>query len=220
MVDDSDAGEPCTEAAWVTRAKAGDPEAFAAIVRAYRPRLAAWCFERARDPSDAEDLVQETFLRAYRALPRTTADLHLNAWLHRIAANACIDLFRRRRSGYWVPFEVGLHDLPLRARDDTPDAVLLDAEAWRAFDRICAMLRPRHRLVLVLRARDGLSLAEIGASLDLTRPAVKSLLFRARAEFRAVAGPDRQWSPYDEHVPRQLAIGQPALPDQPTKRHE
>jgi RNA polymerase sigma-70 factor (ECF subfamily) len=191
MADTYGAGEPWREAAWVARAKAGDPEAFAAIVRAYRRRLYAWCFERARNPSDAEDLVQETFLRAYRALPRTTADLHLNAWLYRIATNACTDLFRRRRSGYWVSFEVGLHDRPLRARDDTPEAALLDAEIWRAFDRVCAALRPRHRLVLVLRARDGLSLAEIGARLDLTRPAVKSLLFRAREEFRAVAGGER-----------------------------
>jgi RNA polymerase sigma-70 factor, ECF subfamily len=174
------------DAAWVSRAKRGDQDAFADIFRHYRPRIHAYCYHLLGNFADAEDLTQETFLWAYRALDQTADKLALGAWLYRIAANACTDLLRRRQTARWLPWE-DHHDLPVPHRDDNPETALLDAEAQRAFGAICQAMSPRNRQALVLRARDGYSVEQIGARLGLTTPAVKSLLFRARGEFRGLA---------------------------------
>jgi RNA polymerase sigma-70 factor (ECF subfamily) len=174
------------DASWVTRAKAGDQDAFADIFRHYRPRIHAYCYHLLGNFADAEDLTQETFLRAYRALDLTADQLALGSWLYRIAGNACTDLLRRRQIARWLPWEER-HDVPVLHRDDNPETALLDAEAQRAFGIICQAMSPRNRQALVLRAQDDYSVEQIGARLGLTTPAVKSLLFRARGEFRGLA---------------------------------
>ena len=179
---------PGWEACWVVRMKAGDSAAFAAVVEAYRPRLYAYCRARLGNADDAEDLTQETFLRAYRALPRVDDDLPLSPWLYRIATNACNDTFRRRRTAWHKPWDDSACNEVAARREDNPESALLNAEARRSFARTCDTLRPHHRRVLLLRGSAGLSLAEIGARLDLTPQAVKSLLFRARREYRERQG--------------------------------
>jgi RNA polymerase sigma-70 factor (ECF subfamily) len=173
------------DASLVTRAKTGDPDAFADIFRHYRPRIHAYCYHILGNVADAEDLTQETFLRAYRALDQTADRLALSAWLYRIAGNACTDLLRRRQTARWLPWEEH-YDQPVSHRDDLPEAALLDAEAQRLFGTICQAMSPRNRQALVLRAHYGYSIEQIGARLGLTIPAVKSLLFRARGEFRGL----------------------------------
>ena len=175
------------DAVWIERARAGDAEAFGGIFRRYGPRIRAHCYGIIGNAADADDLTQETFLRAYRALGNTTATLSLRAWLDRIATNACTDLLRRRRTAHRLPWEEGFHERPTAGREENPETALLDAEALRTFGAVCGALRPQHRHVLLLRARDGYSLEQIGAQLGLTMPAVKSLLFRARGEYREVA---------------------------------
>ena len=172
------------ETRWIVRAKAGDPTAFAAIVEAYRSRLYAYCRARLGNADDTEDLTQETFLRAYRALPRIDDDLALSAWLYRIATNACNDTFRRRRIARHEPWDDRACNEVTARREDNPETALLDAEARRSFARSCDTLRPQHRRALLLRGSAGLSPSEIGVQLGLTPQAVKSLLFRARREFR------------------------------------
>lgn len=176
-----------SEALVVARAKAGDAIALTDIVRRYQPRLRAFCFRRLGNSADAEDVTQETFLRALAALSQTGDDLALNAWLHRIAANACTDLLRQRQRARWLPWEGNQHDRPSVHREDDPEAALLDAEARRLFEGAVQGLSPRNRGALLLRCRDDCSLREIGARLDLSEAAVKSLLFRARAEIRSRA---------------------------------
>lgn len=86
------------ETAWIEQARAGDVETFGTIFRHYHPRIYTYCYGTLRNSDDADDLAQETFLRAYRALGSTTPGLALSAWLYRIAINACTDLLRRRRT--------------------------------------------------------------------------------------------------------------------------
>jgi RNA polymerase sigma-70 factor, ECF subfamily len=174
-------------AAWVDRAKAGDCHAFGAIVQHYEARIRAYCLRLMGDLSDAEDLTQETFLKAFCALPQTSADLALSAWLYRIAANACTDALRQRQRARALPWEPSHAEHPTGRRDDDPEAALLDAEAQRAFGAMVQCLSPRNRQALLLRCRDDYSLREIGTQLHLSEPAVKSLLFRARTEFRSYA---------------------------------
>ena len=171
------------ESEWVARAKEGDAEAFAAIFQHYRPRIHSFCYRTMGDATDADDLTQETFLKAYNALHRTTADLALNAWLHRIAANACTDLLRRRRTARAQPWEEQRHDRPSHHREDDPESALIDAEGCGTIAAAMRQLSPRHYHALLLRTRDARSPAEIGETLALSGTAVKSLLFRARREF-------------------------------------
>ena len=183
---------PATDEALVERAKGGDHEAFTAIVERYWPRLYGYCQGLLRDADDAEDVTQETFLRAYRTLPDVAAPLILGPWLYRIATNACTDIFRRRRVRRSLSLEAQAHELMCSRREFVPEDALLDAEARRSFVRACAALRLHHRRVLLLRACDERSPAEIGAQLGLTPAAVKSLLFRGASRVSCAVGLGRR----------------------------
>ncbi len=176
------------EAAWVARARAGDQAAFAELYARYERRIYSFVYRMMGNPEDACDLTQETFLKAYRALGRVPSgrdeELHVNAWLHRIAANACLDVLRRRQLIRWVPWELAKHDRPSRRREDDPEGMLLGEQARGGVRQALAAMSPRSRQALVLRECAGLSCEEIGAIMGASRQAVKSLLFRSREEFR------------------------------------
>ncbi len=172
------------EAAWVARAKAGDQAAFAELFTRYERRIYSFVYRMMGNADDAFDLTQETFLKAYRALPKTDEELHVSAWLHRIASNACLDVLRRRQLIRWVPWELVKHDRPSRRREDDPEGTLLGEQARGGVRRALAAMSPRSRQALVLRECAGLSCEEIGAIMGASRQAVKSLLFRGREEFR------------------------------------
>jgi RNA polymerase sigma-70 factor (ECF subfamily) len=172
------------ESLWVTRAREGDAAAFAAIYARYERRIYAFIYRMMGNPDDAFDLTQETFLKAYRALDKTDAELNVNAWLHRIASNACMDVLRRRQLLRWLPWDNARHDRPSGRREDSPEAALLGDETQRAVTRVLQAMSPRNRQALILREYEGLAYQEIAAVLGISLLAVKSLIFRARAEFR------------------------------------
>ncbi|MCX7622550.1 MAG: sigma-70 family RNA polymerase sigma factor [Thermomicrobium sp.] len=170
----------------VARAKAGDEEAFALLYQKYERAVYQFIYRMVGNADDASDLTQECFIRAYKALPQTTEDLNLGAWLRRIAANVCLDTLRRRNRLRWLrldqlnPWSGGLARSP--AAD--PERALLQTETQDLVERILYRLQPRHRAVLILREYEGYSIDEIAEMLGLSRSATKSLLFRAREEFR------------------------------------
>jgi RNA polymerase sigma-70 factor, ECF subfamily len=173
------------EAAWVARARDGDQAAFEAIVQRYERQIYSFIYRMMGDADDAYDLTQDCFVKAYRALGKTSEDLNLSAWLHRIASNACLDILRRRQRLRWLPWEAPKHDhLLLGAPADEPERAALSRETRVAVQRVLDRMTPRHRLALILREYEGLSCAEIGQVMELSRSAVKSMLFRAREEFR------------------------------------
>jgi RNA polymerase sigma-70 factor, ECF subfamily len=172
------------EAAWIARAKAGDQAAFAAIFTRYERRIYSFIYRMLGDPDDAYDLTQDTFLKAYRALGKTDDELNVNAWLHRIASNACMDLLRRRQRVRWLPWETAKHDRPSARTEDDPERTLLGGETQTAVQRVLAAMSPRNRQAMILREYEGLSCEDIGEVLGVSRSAVKSMLFRGREEFR------------------------------------
>jgi RNA polymerase sigma-70 factor (ECF subfamily) len=169
---------------------------------AHRPALTGHCYRMLGSASDAEDAVQETLLRAWRAAERFEGRAALRTWLHRIATNVCLDLLgadaRRVR-----PYELGaamaldapdLTQLPAeRWVEPIADARVIDADAGpgeRALARervrlafVAALqhLPPRQRAALLLMEAGGLSVEEVAATLDTTVAAVNSALQRARA---------------------------------------
>jgi RNA polymerase sigma-70 factor (ECF subfamily) len=173
----------------------GDEPAFAALVERHRRALHVHCYRMLGSFEEAEDVVQETFLRAWRARDRFEGGELLRAWLYRIATNACLDAIRRSRrrvpslsSFAEVPW---LQPYPDRLLDEVapsseePDAVVVARETIElTFVAVIQLLPPRQRAVLVLRDVLGWSANETAERLELSVPAANSALQRARATLR------------------------------------
>jgi len=175
------------ENSWVSKAREGDTAAFEAIYDRYERRIYAFIYRLMGNAEDAYDLTQDTFVKAYMALPRTAPDLNLSAWLHRIASNACMDVLRRRKLIRWLPWETFDTNPAMEpAADDDPVGDYNQAETSGEVQTVLSKLSAKHRMALVLKEYQGMSCDEIGEVMGASRSAVKSLLFRAREEFRQV----------------------------------
>ena len=156
--------------------RAGSEDAFSAIHDRYRQRLFAYVRQMlcAGPRQDAEDVLQDVFVRAYGALRADARHVHLRAWLYRVAHNRCIDHMRRPVPPAADVFEVSrkpLHD-PIEEAQRREDLAQLVEDVGRL---------PEHqRSALLMREIDGMSYADLAGALDVTVPAVKSLLVRAR----------------------------------------
>lgn len=181
------------EMAWVEQARRGDTAAFESLLRRYERQIYGFTYRMmGGNAADADDLTQETFIKAYRALPRTADLLHVSAWLHRIAANSCRDELRRRRRAHCQSWDPAIHE-PLTPGTPTenPESLVLQKEADASVQAILNRMRPRNKQALMLREYLGLSCREIGAVMGVSQKAVKSTLFRARDEFRCIAATAR-----------------------------
>jgi RNA polymerase sigma factor (sigma-70 family) len=168
------------------RFRAGDDEAFAVLHDRYRPRLSAYAARmlRSATPQDVEDVLQDVFMRAYHALRGDAREIHVRAWLYRVAHNRCLDHLCRRQPP--PPAEV-----LAASRTPTRDPVeeTFRREQLRELVGGIDRLPGRQRSAVVMRELDGMSYVEIAASLDATVAAVKSLLARARTELATAAAP-------------------------------
>jgi RNA polymerase sigma-70 factor (ECF subfamily) len=185
----------------VAAATAGDEAAFAALTERYRRELHVHCYRMLGSFDEAEDLLQETFLRAWRARESFEGGQGFRAWLYRIATNACLDTLRRNsrrvksvQSFAEVPW---IQPYPDRLLDEIapdhtrPDAVVVAKETIElAFLATIQLLPPKQRAVLILRDVLDYSAAETASLLDLTVAASNSALQRARVTLRE-RGPDR-----------------------------
>ncbi|MFL5575111.1 MAG: RNA polymerase sigma factor [Gemmatimonadaceae bacterium] len=172
------------ERALVLAAQDGDDGSFAALVRLHQQRAYAVARAIAATHEDAEDAVQEGFLHAYRALDRFRPDQPFGAWLHRIVANAALDLARRRK---------------VRQAEELPETVASPfrdpAEASDLRQRLThalALLGDRQRAVIVLHDVEGFKHAEIGLMLGIPEGTARSDLHHARALLRRALGDVRR----------------------------
>jgi RNA polymerase sigma-70 factor (ECF subfamily) len=167
-------------------ASAVDQDTFSELTARHRRELHVHCYRMLGSFEDADDLVQETFLRAWRAREEARDD-GLRAWLYKIATNACLDAIRsrKRRAPYLQPYPDTLLD------ELSPDQIVVDRENIElAYLAAIQLLPPRQRAVLLLRDVLDWPAADAARMLDLTVPAVNSALQRARATLRST-----QWTP-------------------------
>ncbi len=164
----------------VLAAQRGDREAFAALVRLHMRRAYAVARAITATHEDAEDAVQEGFLHAYRALDRFRPEQSFGAWLHRIVANAALDIGRRRK---------------VRDADALSESVSLpfrdpaeDDELRRRLVAGLGALSARQRAVIVLHDVEGFTHGEIGAMLGIPEGTARSDLHHARAALRRLLG--------------------------------
>ena len=158
----------------VARTLSGDVRSYEELVRRYERLVGRVLYSYARREISVEDLVQETFLRAYDRLETFNPDYRFKTWLLAIANNLGVDTLRRRRE--IVEFNPETH----AGAGGGPEADALDAERSRSVQDAVATLPETYSVPLVLRYSEDLSYAEIAEILDITIPAVKSRLFRAR----------------------------------------
>lgn len=177
---------PTEEQSLVLAAREGSQDAFRTIVERYSARLFDVVLRIAGERADAEEVVQETFLRAWRNLSHFQFDSALFTWLYRIAVNAAVDVAKKRRRRTVVSLDAGetpLHE-GIEGATGSPSGALekSDAIAWvRA--AIDALPEP-FRSILVMREYGDLSYEELAAALHVPKGTVESRLFRARMRMR------------------------------------
>jgi RNA polymerase sigma-70 factor (ECF subfamily) len=171
-------GGPQDDAVLVALAQAGDNAAFAVLVARYQQMVGAYLLHLTGERELARDLSQDTFVRAYRALPRAAPDLSFRPWLYRIATNLAHDYWRRQRLYRWLPVSVLEH----HPGDDTT-APMAEQELVR---QVLARLKPEERAVLLLCGLERLPYSEAAAALGSSAEAIRKRFARAKDRFRAV----------------------------------
>ena len=157
---------------------------FEQLFQEYQQPILNYVYRLLGDRARAEEVAQDAFVKAYRALPKLPAEANHRAWLYRIATNAAYDQLRRRKLIQW---------LPLLDNDRNPSAepaVEGQIGEREAVQQALGKLPPKYRSVLVLFTVQGYSTQEIGEMLDISTGAVKTRLYRARELFRQAYGRD------------------------------
>jgi RNA polymerase sigma factor (sigma-70 family) len=163
------------DAKLIAMARSGNPGAFETIVDRYQGRLLGFCRQMLGSTEDAEDVLQEVFVNAYRAMLRDEREINLRPWLYRIARNRCLNHLRKPTADAQESMDM----VPAVEASSTAERVH-NREEFRQLLADVKKLPETQRSALLLREMDALSYEEIAAAMDTTVPSVKSLLVRAR----------------------------------------
>src|SRR5512142_2692477 len=187
----SKVSEPASdELALVQAAKAGDMQAFEELVKRYDRNVFRIAQHITQNREDAEDVVQDAFLKAYRNLEQFQGQSKFYTWLVRIAVNEALMRLRRRRPERMVSLDedinTGEDTIPREVADwaPNPEQLYNQSELREILQKTIQGLPPSFRTVFVLRDVEGLSTEETADALNLSIPAVKSRLLRARLQLR------------------------------------
>ncbi len=177
--------DPVADDELIARHLCGQRDAFAALVDRYARQVYAIAYRISGDHTEAEDLTQDTFLRAFRALPTLRQHRAFAGWLYRVATTTCLDARRRRCGPRQIPLDTALAAiLPDEARWSSPPDAVLAAEDQRTVRVVLRRLAPRQRAALTLYGLHGLSYAETAQALGANSATVAVLICRARRRFR------------------------------------
>jgi RNA polymerase sigma-70 factor, ECF subfamily len=178
------------ESALVAQAKAGDQNAFSELVNRYERKIYRLAKNITRNDEDAEDVLQDAFLKAYTHLDTFKGDSKFYTWIVRIAVNEALMRLRKRKNDRSVPLdepvELGEETVQreIAVWEDNPEQQYSQEEWRRILDEAVDSLKPDFRTVFVLRDIEELSTEETAETLGISVPAVKSRLLRARLALR------------------------------------
>lgn len=169
----------------VRRVQQGDRRAFDALVLRYQQRIVKLIMRYLHDPAEAQDVAQEAFIKAYRALPAFRGDSAFYTWLYRIAINTAknhLAALQRKPVDYALDaHEPDHYELNPRLRDEeTPEGLAMQEQLRRTVERTIASLPAELRTAIMLREIDGLSYEDIASAMDCPVGTVRSRIFRAR----------------------------------------
>jgi RNA polymerase sigma-70 factor (ECF subfamily) len=165
----------------------GDTTAFEHLIERHQTLVAGTVARMLGSNSDVEDIAQQVFIRVWKSAGRYVARAKFTTWLLKITRNLVFNEMRRAKRHPHLPVQIDPEAEEMPLKDEamaTPDANLLQAELQAEIEKAIMLLPDTQRMALVLRRYEELSYEEIADVLDLSVPAVKSLLFRARTELR------------------------------------
>ncbi len=175
----------------VRAAQKGDPAAFRQLVEKYQRRVFQLAVGMLKDPDEAMDITQDTFVRVHRYLPSFKGDSSFFTWTYRIAMNLCLDAQRRKGRSERIDLEQG-DEAEIEAAMDPPSAALagpqrtaLNGELRGKIEDALAELSENHRSILLLRELEGLSYEELSKVLGIRKGTVMSRLFHARLKMQS-----------------------------------
>lgn len=185
-----------TDSELVLATRSGSEEAFRELVLRYQRPVFSLILRMVRDRSLAEDLSQEAFVKAYRALGRFDPSRKFSSWLFKIAHNLTIDSIRRKRlHTQSLDQPIGSADGDLRLGDRiadhdqmAPDRAVESVDLGESLERAIAALRPEYREVVMLRFVEEMSYQEVAEILDLPLGTIKTYIHRARKELAELLG--------------------------------
>src|SRR5580693_8225610 len=178
-IDPAESPEP--EIGWMARIREGDMEAFRLLVEAQQTRVVGTITKMLGSDAEAEDLAQQVFIRIWKSAPRYKPTAKFTTWLFRITRNLVFNELRRKRH-----FVNRVEEIPepVERSEKEPDQVLLEGELQRAIQEAINQLPESQRMAIILRRYEEMPYEEIAKVMGTSVPAVKSILFRARAELR------------------------------------
>lgn len=173
------------DAILVRKVQQGDNAAFDVLVRKYQHKILKLVMRYVRDPSEAQDITQEAFLKAYRALPKFRGDSAFYTWIYRIAINTAKNFLvaaKRRPLDYNLDLQdPAQYEMQARLKDiDSPERMMLTEEIRTTVNRAIDKLPEDLRTAIILREMEGMSYEEIAQAMECPVGTVRSRIFRAR----------------------------------------
>jgi RNA polymerase sigma-70 factor (ECF subfamily) len=193
-----------TDAAVVAQVLAGDKDAFRLLVDRHSRSIFRVVYRMTGNQQDAEELLQETFLRAYKSLGRFESRSNFGTWLYRIAVNGALDLLSSRKTQMQMKDAYQITDSPdpqenrqvqLPAASPGPDRLLISAEIRKKVAQALGLLTPAERVAFTMRHMEGQSIEEISQVLNVKTSAAKNCVFRAVQKLRQQLEPFAVWGP-------------------------
>ena len=182
-----------SDAALVAQVRAGNGDAFRVLVERHGRKVFRLAFRLTGNEEDAEDTVQETFLRAYRSLDRFQDQAQFSSWIYRIASNHALDLLRGRKRRPQHSLSASDGDASLADRlaspNPGPDRLAAGGQLQQRLHGALEELTPQERVAFTLRHFEGHTVEEIGASLNISSSATRNAVFRAVQKVRHALQP-------------------------------
>jgi RNA polymerase sigma-70 factor (ECF subfamily) len=173
----------------ISRALKGDQNAYTELLKKYKGAIYSFIFKMIPEKEDAEDMVQETFIKAFSALPTFNNEFAFSTWLFKIASNNCIDYMRKKRlKTYSI-------NKPIESKDgfviqDLPDPLInpemeyIESERLSNIESAIQKLPKKYRSIIIMRHKEEKSYEEISAELNIPIGTVKARIFRAREKLK------------------------------------
>lgn len=164
---------------------------FAALLECYEKEIYRFVFRLTGNPEDAADLLQDTFLKAFKAFPKLPEDANHRAWLYRIAHHEALNLFRSRAVRATEPLELAAR---VAGSDEDPDALEETRRLARALGDVIRKLTVRQRSALLLKKYEGLSYSEVASVLRCSEENARAQVYQAMKKIRNGLRPEgRRW---------------------------